>query len=424
MFLVEAKQAGIFEIRNLPRRPDEPDHGHRLPADRLSRTCAATSPTSSRAPASRRCTWPRSTSRPCTSSSRPAAAGGRAVAASSPRPEAAAAAPGACYEDLRVRRRRLGHGPGRRAPPPRHEVTLWARDAAQAQATAQRAREPALPAGRCLARDLAVRAEPAEALPRMAGASDLAIIATPMAGLREHAAAAARSTVGPWPGCARASKRRRPAATACWATRSRPQVAPGAAGRRPERPELRAGSGARPADGAGGRQRRMRRCAMRWSRPSTAQRCASMPMTTLPGVEVGGAVKNVLAIATGLCDGLRPGLECAGRADHPRPGRNDAAGRRAGRARRNLHGAVRAGRPGAHGHRRPEPQPPGRPVAGAGQVRCEQAVRFARACGRRRLLRARPWCAAHSASAWTCRSRGPSSRCSTASSSRRRRWRH
>jgi glycerol-3-phosphate dehydrogenase (NAD(P)+) len=28
----------------------------------------------------------------------------------------------------------------------------------------------------------------------------------------------------------------------------------------------------------------------------------------LPGVEVGGAVKNVLAIATGLCDGLKLGL--------------------------------------------------------------------------------------------------------------------
>jgi preprotein translocase subunit SecB len=35
VFLVEAKQAGIFEIRNLPRRPDGRHHGHRLPADRV-----------------------------------------------------------------------------------------------------------------------------------------------------------------------------------------------------------------------------------------------------------------------------------------------------------------------------------------------------------------------------------------------------
>ena len=35
MFLVEVKQAGIFEIRNPPDRADGPDHGHRLPADRL-----------------------------------------------------------------------------------------------------------------------------------------------------------------------------------------------------------------------------------------------------------------------------------------------------------------------------------------------------------------------------------------------------
>ena len=35
VFLVEAKQAGIFEIRNLPHEQMNADHGHRLPADRL-----------------------------------------------------------------------------------------------------------------------------------------------------------------------------------------------------------------------------------------------------------------------------------------------------------------------------------------------------------------------------------------------------
>jgi glycerol-3-phosphate dehydrogenase (NAD(P)+) len=43
----------------------------------------------------------------------------------------------------------------------------------------------------------------------------------------------------------------------------------------------------------------------------TAFHCASLRIYAnddLPGVEVGGAVKNVLAIATGLCDGLALGL--------------------------------------------------------------------------------------------------------------------
>ena len=86
----------------------------------------------------------------------------------------------------------------------------------------------------------------------------------------------------------------------------------------------------------------------------------------LVGVEVGGAVKNVLAIATGIADGAAARPECARRADHARPGRDDAPGRRARRARRDLHGPVGAGRPGADRHRRPVAQPPRRTAAGAG----------------------------------------------------------
>ena len=70
VFLVEAKQAGIFEIRNLPEDQMGPILGIACPqivypylrgnvADVIQRG------------ASRRCTWPRSTSRPCSSSSRP-----------------------------------------------------------------------------------------------------------------------------------------------------------------------------------------------------------------------------------------------------------------------------------------------------------------------------------------------------------------
>jgi preprotein translocase subunit SecB len=70
VFLVEVKQAGIFEIRNIPPTRCRPSWAS--PARRSSTpTCAANVADMSRAPASRRCTWPRSTSSRCTSSSRP-----------------------------------------------------------------------------------------------------------------------------------------------------------------------------------------------------------------------------------------------------------------------------------------------------------------------------------------------------------------
>ena len=108
------------------------------------------------------------------------------------------------------------------------------------------------------------------------------------------------------------------------------------------------------------------------------------------GVEVGGAVKNVLAIATGIADGLALGPERARGADHARPGRDDAPGRGARRARRDLHGPVGPRRPGAHRHRRPVAQPPGRPAAGRRASALPQILRnsamWPRACPARR------WC--------------------------------
>ena len=110
------------------------------------------------------------------------------------------------------------------------------------------------------------------------------------------------------------------------------------------------------------------------------------------GVEVGGAVKNVMAIAVGVCDGLSgsapdaPGLNARaalitrGLAEMlrlPGPGRQGG----------DLHGPVGSGRPGAHGHGRPVPQPPRGPVAGAG-ARAAGDPRAARPCGRGRLQRA------------------------------------
>ena len=64
--------------------------------------------------------------------------------------------------------------------------------------------------------------------------------------------------------------------------------------------------------------------------------------TDIMGVEIGGAVKNVLAVGAGLS--RWPGLrrQHARRAHHARPGGDDAPGRRARGAAGHLHGARRA----------------------------------------------------------------------------------
>jgi glycerol-3-phosphate dehydrogenase (NAD(P)+) len=83
--------------------------------------------------------------------------------------------------------------------------------------------------------------------------------------------------------------------------------------------------------------------------------------TDITGVEVGGAVKNVLAIGAGLSDGLgfgantRIALITRGLVEMTRLGGG------ARRAARDLHGPGRARRPGADLHRRPLAQSPLRP---------------------------------------------------------------
>ena len=60
------------------------------------------------------------------------------------------------------------------------------------------------------------------------------------------------------------------------------------------------------------------------------------------GVELGGALKNVMAVATGIAEGCRPWLQRARRTHHAWPGGDDAAGHEArsggGNARRVLPG--------------------------------------------------------------------------------------
>jgi glycerol-3-phosphate dehydrogenase (NAD(P)+) len=189
---------------------------------------------------------------------------------------------------------------------PRHQVTLWARDPAQAQALQlQRENRRYLP-GVVLPAALAVTAGPLAQLGALCARADLAIIATPMAGLRDM--------------LTRLRDHRGPVAWLCKGLEAPVGGGWGLLGH-----EIKAAVAGQVKGGV-------------LSGPSFAHEVARGQPTALvaaseeadvrdalvaafhgptlrvyanddlPGVEVGGAVKNVLAIATGLCDGLHLGL--------------------------------------------------------------------------------------------------------------------
>lgn len=189
----------------------------------------------------------------------------------------------------------------------RHEVTLWARDAAQADAmSAARENTRYLP-GLALPAALTVRA--GDIAQAQAGA-DLVIVATPMAALREQLIALRGTTAQvAWlcKGVEPALDHTSPTAFGLLAHEIWAQVAP----------ELKAGVLSGPSfaqEVAEGRP-----TALVAASPHEAVRDALVDAFHGPamrvyanddivGVEVGGAVKNVLSIATGLCDGLALGL--------------------------------------------------------------------------------------------------------------------
>jgi glycerol-3-phosphate dehydrogenase (NAD(P)+) len=188
----------------------------------------------------------------------------------------------------------------------RHRVTLWARDAAQAAAIAARGENlPYLPGFR-LPPGVRV-ASPAEGEPRaLAQGHDVVIIATPMAGLRQMLTSVAACT--------------RPVAWLCKgfeAPVSRPygllghevraEVAPDLAGVALSGPSFaQEVAHAQPTALVAASESAAVRDALVAAFHSPSMRV--YVNEDLPGVEVGGAVKNVLAIATGLCDGLALGL--------------------------------------------------------------------------------------------------------------------
>ncbi len=193
-----------------------------------------------------------------------------------------------------------------RVPLAGRTVTLWARDAALvADMVAQRENARYLPA-QALPPTLQLSAQPLESLVAAVHASDLVVVATPMAALRGMLTQLQGLSA--------------PVAWLCKGFESSVQGTYGLLGHEVQAqaaPQLQAGV---------------------LSGPSFAQEVAAGQPTALVaasahanvrealvaafhgnslrvyanddviGVEVGGAVKNVLAIATGLCDGLQLGL--------------------------------------------------------------------------------------------------------------------
>lgn len=183
-----------------------------------------------------------------------------------------------------------------------HRVVLHARDAAQAQALQQQLRNERYLPGIELPAALAISSGPLDALLQFARAEDLFIIASPMAGLRSTLLA-----LQGVPASVAWLCKGFEAGTGLMPHEVQAQVAP----------QLRAGA----LNGPSFAQEvaRTQPTALVAASPHASVREALVKAfhggvlrvyanEDIVGVEVGGAVKNVLAIATGLCDGLDLGL--------------------------------------------------------------------------------------------------------------------
>ena len=189
--------------------------------------------------------------------------------------------------------------------PAGHKVQLWARDAAQAQAmraTHENARYLpgiALPAALCVCNgplDAALAAaDPA-----------LVIVATPMAGLR-GTLEILRGCEAPLAWLCKGFEAPQAAPHGLLAHEIRAQVAPGLAAGVLSGPSFaqEVARGQPTALVAASGHAAVREALVAALHGPTLRVYANDDMV---GVEVGGAVKNVLAIATGLCDGLHLGL--------------------------------------------------------------------------------------------------------------------
>ncbi|MCG2592098.1 NAD(P)-dependent glycerol-3-phosphate dehydrogenase [Ramlibacter sp. XY19] len=184
----------------------------------------------------------------------------------------------------------------------RHRVTLWARDAAQAAAIAAAGENRKYLPGFRLPAGVHVEAGPASGLSALAARHHLVIVASPMAGLRElltHLAACGRPVAWLCKGFE--------TPTGLLGHEIRAEVAPGLAGGALSGPSFaqEVARGQPSALVAASESPEVRDALVAAFHGPSMRIYAN---DDLAGVEVGGAVKNVLAIATGLCDGLALGL--------------------------------------------------------------------------------------------------------------------
>lgn len=186
----------------------------------------------------------------------------------------------------------------------RHEVTLWARDVAQAQALSLARENRRYLPGVPLPAQLLIRSDADVAT--LASGNDLAIIATPMAGLR-GLLEQLRAHPGPVAWLCKGFEAPLSGADGLLGHEVSAQVAPRLKGGILSGPSfaLEVARGQPTALVAASEDAAVREALVAAFHHGNLRIYAN---DDLVGVEVGGAVKNVLAIATGLCDGLKLGL--------------------------------------------------------------------------------------------------------------------
>ncbi|WP_180131626.1 NAD(P)H-dependent glycerol-3-phosphate dehydrogenase [Rhodoferax sp. BLA1] len=187
-----------------------------------------------------------------------------------------------------------------------HQVSLWARDAGQVLALQQqRANQRYLP-GVALAPALQFSAAPEAELPALANTCDLVVVATPMAALRQMVQALRNCRV--------------PVAWLCKGFEAPVSEPFGLLAHEIQgsiAPEMQAGVLSGPSFALEVARGQPTALVAASAHDVVRQALVAAFHTSalrvyanddIVGVEVGGAVKNVLAIATGLCDGLNLGL--------------------------------------------------------------------------------------------------------------------
>ena len=187
-----------------------------------------------------------------------------------------------------------------------HAVTLWARDVAQVSVLQAQHENPLYLPGVALPSALAFSAAPLAQLQGLTQGADLVVVATPMAALRQMLTALA-ACPAPVAWLCKGFEAPLDEGFGLLAHEIQAQVAPNLTAGVLSGPSfaLEVALGQPTALVAASAHESVRNALVAAFHNPTLRVYAN---DDIVGVEVGGAVKNVLAIATGLCDGLQLGL--------------------------------------------------------------------------------------------------------------------